>query len=102
MMRAVDREQANYGMCASLYVPPGRGIGQTPSILSIMCVFVPQRMAQPYSIEEGHATPSRRSKRSDVEGINNTIKIIKRRAYGYRDEEYFFLKIRAAFPGHPR
>ncbi|MGF6972921.1 transposase [Paraburkholderia sp. JPY465] len=39
---------------------------------------------------------------SIVEGINNTIKVIKRRAYGYRDEEYFFLKIRAAFPGNPR
>lgn len=39
---------------------------------------------------------------SIVEGINNTIKVIKRRAYGYRDTEYFFLKIRAAFPGIPR
>lgn len=39
---------------------------------------------------------------SVVEGINNTIKVIKRRAYGYRDENYFFLKIRAAFPGIPR
>lgn len=39
---------------------------------------------------------------SVVEGINNTIKVIKRRAYGYRDQEYFFLKIRAAFPGIPR
>ncbi|MCS6602258.1 transposase, partial [Burkholderia pseudomallei] len=28
-------------------------------------------------------------------GINNTLKVIKRRAYGYRDEQYFFLKIRA-------
>ena len=36
---------------------------------------------------------------SIVEGINNTLKVIKRRAYGYRDQEYFFLKIRAAFPG---
>ncbi|KAK70823.1 transposase, ISL3 family, partial [Bordetella holmesii H620] len=34
--------------------------------------------------------------------INNTIKVIKRRAYGYRDQEYFFLKIRSAFPGIPR
>lgn len=34
-----------------------------------------------------------------LEGINNTIKVIKRRAYGFRDEDYFFLKIRAAFPG---
>ncbi len=39
---------------------------------------------------------------SIVEGINNTIMVIKRRAYSYRDDEYFFLKIRAAFPGRPR
>ncbi|GGH67319.1 hypothetical protein GCM10010975_37010 [Comamonas phosphati] len=39
---------------------------------------------------------------SVVEGINNTIKLIKRRAYGYRDQDYFFLKIGAAFPGIPR
>lgn len=39
---------------------------------------------------------------SVVEGINNTIKVIKRRAYGYRDQDYFFLKIQAAFPGNPR
>lgn len=36
-----------------------------------------------------------------LEGINNTIKVLKRRAYGYRDDAYFFLKIRAAFPGIP-
>ena len=28
-----------------------------------------------------------------VEGINNKIKVIKRKAYGYRDVEYFKLKI---------
>jgi len=39
---------------------------------------------------------------SIVEGINNTIKLIKRHAHGYRDQEYFFLKIRAAFPGIQR
>jgi transposase len=33
-----------------------------------------------------------------IEGINNTIKVIKRMAYGFRDDHYFFLKIRAAFP----
>lgn len=32
-----------------------------------------------------------------LEGINNKIKVIKRIAYGYRDTEYFFLKIRGAF-----
>lgn len=36
-----------------------------------------------------------------LEGINNKIKVIKRMAYGFRDEQYFFLKIRAAFPGIP-
>jgi transposase len=34
-----------------------------------------------------------------VEGINNKIKVIKRMAYRFRDDAYFFLKIRAAFPG---
>jgi transposase len=34
-----------------------------------------------------------------LEGINNKIKVLKRMAYGFRDDEYFFLKIRAAFPG---
>jgi transposase len=37
-----------------------------------------------------------------VEGINNKIKVIKRMAYGFRDDAYFFLKIRAAFPGNRR
>ena len=36
---------------------------------------------------------------SVLEGINNKIKVIKRVAYGYRNDEYFFLKVRAAFPG---
>ena len=35
-----------------------------------------------------------------LEGINNKIKVIKRMAYGFRDDEYFFLRIRAAFPGN--
>jgi hypothetical protein len=39
--------------------------------------------------------------RSLLEGINNKIKVIKRMAYGFRDDGYFFLKIRAAFPGIP-
>ena len=38
---------------------------------------------------------------SVIEGINNKIKVIKRMAYGFRDDEYFFLRIRAAFPGIP-
>ena len=38
---------------------------------------------------------------SVLEGINNKIKVIKRMAYGFRNDAYFFLKIRAAFPGIP-
>ena len=37
-----------------------------------------------------------------LEGVNNKIKVIKRMAYGFRDSEYFFLKIKAAVPGKPR
>ncbi len=37
-----------------------------------------------------------------LEGINNKIKVLKRMAYGFRDDAYFFLKIRAAFPGIPQ
>jgi transposase len=36
-----------------------------------------------------------------IEGVNNKIKLLKRIGYGYRDDAYFFLKIRAAFPGIP-
>ena len=36
---------------------------------------------------------------SVLEGVNNKIKVIKRMAYGFRDDEYFFMRIRAAFPG---
>jgi len=39
---------------------------------------------------------------SVLEGMNNRIKVIKRMAYGYRDSDYFFLKVKAAFPGNPR
>jgi transposase len=37
-----------------------------------------------------------------LEGINNKIKVLKRMAYGFRDDAYFFLKIRSAFPGTGR
>ncbi|HHK8309173.1 ISL3 family transposase, partial [Serratia marcescens] len=39
---------------------------------------------------------------SVLEGMNNKIKVMKRMAYGYRDNAYFFLKIKAAFPGKAR
>lgn len=38
-----------------------------------------------------------------VEGVNNKIRVLQRRAYGYRDDEYLKLKIVAAFlPPLPR
>ncbi len=36
---------------------------------------------------------------SRLEGVNNKIKVIKRRAYGYHDQVYFGLKIKQAFSG---
>ena len=35
-----------------------------------------------------------------LEGANNKIKVLKRIGYGYRDMEYFFLKIKAVLPGN--
>ena len=36
-----------------------------------------------------------------LEGGTNEITVLKRVAYGYRDDAYGILKIRAAFPGNP-
>jgi transposase len=36
---------------------------------------------------------------SCLEGVNNKIKVIQRRAYGFHDMRYFGLKIKQAFPG---
>jgi len=39
---------------------------------------------------------------SRLEGVNNKIKVIKRKAYGFHDLTYFGLKIKQAFPGHAK
>ena len=36
---------------------------------------------------------------SKLEGVNNRIKVIKRKAYGFHDSRYFTLKVKQAFPG---
>ena len=36
---------------------------------------------------------------SKLEGVNNKIKVIKRKAYGFHDQDYFALKVKQAFPG---
>ena len=33
-----------------------------------------------------------------VEGVNNKIRVLQRRAYGYRDEEYLKLEDRGGIP----
>ena len=38
---------------------------------------------------------------SVLEGINNKIKVIKRVAFGFRDFDYFFIRIMDAFRGKP-
>lgn len=48
------------------------------------------------------ASACHRLNTSVIEGMNNRIKVMKRMAYGYRDNDYFFLKIKAAFPGKVR
>jgi len=36
---------------------------------------------------------------SKLEGVNNKIKVTKRKAYGFHDPEYFVLKVKQALPG---
>ena len=44
-----------------------------------------------------YCQPENKVKLGFVEGANNKIRVIQRRAYGYRDEEYLRLKILTAF-----
>lgn len=44
-----------------------------------------------------YCEPRNKVKLGFVEGLNNKIRVIQRRAYGYRDEEYMRLKILTAF-----
>ena len=37
---------------------------------------------------------------SKLEGVNNKIKVIKRKAYGFHDPGYFALKVKQALPGN--
>ena len=49
-----------------------------------------------YDITNSEIYPIRTSV---LEGINNKIKVLKRIAYGFRDNKYFFLRIKSAFKG---
>ena len=44
-----------------------------------------------------YCTPRNKVKLGFIEGLNTKIRVIQRRAYGYRDEEYLRLKILTAF-----
>ena len=48
-----------------------------------------------------YCRPENRVSLGLVEGINNKIRVLQRRAYGYRDEEFLKLKIIAAFLPSP-
>jgi transposase len=50
-----------------------------------------------------YCSPENKISLGMVEGLNNKIRVLQRRAYGYRDEEFLKLKIVAAFlPPLPR
>ena len=50
-----------------------------------------------------YCTPDSKVSLGMVEGLNNKIRVLQRRAYGYRDEDYLALKIVAAFlPALPK
>ena len=51
----------------------------------------------PLGRHRGVLPPRNKVKVGFVEGLNNKIRVIQRRAYGYRDEEYMRLKILTAF-----
>jgi transposase len=44
-----------------------------------------------------YCDPANKVKLGFVEGVNNKVRVLQRRAYGYRDEEYLKLKILTAF-----
>ena len=44
-----------------------------------------------------YCIPRNKVKLGFVEGLNNKIRVLQRRAYGYRDEDYLQLKILTAF-----
>ncbi|MBE5202476.1 transposase [Pectobacterium sp. FL60-S17] len=48
------------------------------------------------------ASVTHRLNTSVLDGMNNRIKVIKRMAYEYWDNDYFFMKIKAAFPSKVR
>ena len=82
--------------------------------LFILWSSLPRALRQPYrkfaelieSHWEGIASychPDNKVSLGLVEGVNNKIRVLQRRAYGYRDENYLKLKIVAAFlPPLPR
>lgn len=68
----------------------------TQSAIREVVKFAKKLMRHAYGILNHALYPIHTGK---LEGTNNTIKVIKRRSYGFRDSEYFALKIKQAFPG---
>jgi transposase len=65
--------------------------------------MVPHRALGVRPGSTGRLRPENKISLGLVEGLNTKIRVLQRRAYGYRGEEYFKLKIVAAFlPPLPR
>ena len=62
-------------------------------------VNAPRDIGEP--LVEGEKRVFRHSTILGLGHLTKKIKVIKRIAYGFRDEDYFFLKISAVFPGNP-
>lgn len=77
-------------------------------LLQLWCLYA-QQSAIPEAIDFGRKLQRHRYgilnhcdypiSTGKLEGINNAIKVIKRKAYGFRDERYFILKVKQAFDG---
>ena len=78
--------QASCRVCARSALAPraqaaiGRGGSRTPKIVALSRPSTPCRLENKVSL-------------GFVEGLNNKIRVIQRRAYGLRNEEYLRLKI---------
>jgi len=60
-----------------------------------LCKFAKKLMRYSYGLVNHAIYPINSAK---LEGVNNKIKVIKRRSYGFHDITYFILKIKQGFP----
>ncbi len=71
---------------------PDRGLGQTVLLLKPYERFA-KMIESHWDGIAAYYKPENRVSLGFVEGLNNKIRVIQRRSYGLRDEEYLRLKI---------